>query len=300
MSVSSFTPKRGNKRIRHPNMFQHDGTLWGRFKINGTDHKFSTGIKLAGITPEDYKVAAQRIEERRKQAIVFQKFKDAQYKFEEFTSIWESIYLAERSVSDKTILRYNVSLNSMAKWLNDKFVHQINDNLIDDIVKERIQQGVTVATIKRDLGALASVPTYAKQKGLCATNPAAERLENLRERRDPITLPDPHHVDLVIERAPGLFKALIMAAWCTGCRQDELVQAKRSAINHEHKQLTVVGKRNKLRVIDLRPYGGYKLISELPAHIKSDFLFWHDDGEPYRNVASHFYRLVHVIAATCL
>jgi integrase/recombinase XerD len=280
-------------------MFQHGGTLWGRFKINGTDHKFSTGIKLAGITPEDYKVAAKRIEERRKQAIAIQKFKDAQYKFEEFTDLWESVYLAERSVNDKTVLRYNVSLNSMGKWLDGKFVHEINETVIDEIVQQRLKVA-SVATIKRDLGALASVLSYAKQKGLCATNPAAERLENLRERRDPIVLPAPHDVDLVVEKAPGMFKALIMAAWLTGCRQDELVQAKRSAINHEHKQLTVVGKRNKLRVIDLRPYGGYKLISELPAHIKSDFLFWHDDGEPYRNVASHFYRLVHVIAATCL
>jgi integrase/recombinase XerD len=93
-----------------------------------------------------------------------------------------------------------------------------------------------------------------------------------------------------------MFKALIMAAWYTGCRQDELVKAKRSRINHEHKQLTVVGKRNKLRVIDLRLFGGYKLLRGPPAHMNSNYLFWHDDGEPYRCVASHFCRLVHLVA----
>jgi integrase/recombinase XerD len=78
----------------------------------------------------------------------------------------------------------------MDKWPADKFVHQIDERVIDDIVKERIKTA-GVATVRRDLDALSSLLAYAKQKGLCATNPAAERLENLGGRRDPVVLPNP-------------------------------------------------------------------------------------------------------------
>jgi hypothetical protein len=74
----------------------------------------------------------------------------------------------------------------------------------------------------------------------------------------------------------------------SGARQDKLVKAKRSRINHEFKTLTIVGKPNKLRTIDLTPFDAYSLLRDLPVRLKSDFIFWHDDGQAYANVASRF------------
>jgi integrase/recombinase XerD len=156
---------------------------------------------------------------------------------------------------------------------------------------------LSIATIKRDLGALSSVLKYAKRRKLRKDNPALERLEDIVERRDPIVLPDPKDVELVISLAPGLMANLIRAAWVTGCRQAELVNVPRSNLDHKRKELTVIGKGNKLRVIDLVPFKGDKYLSKVPAHLRSKYLFWHSDRERFKNVHGHFARLVTKIAA---
>jgi site-specific recombinase XerD len=75
---------------------------------------------------------------------------------------WEQVYMPERAVSDETIKRYKSSLAQLGKWLTDKYIHEIDEHLIDAIVEERMKH-VTTATLKRDLGALASVLSYARQ-----------------------------------------------------------------------------------------------------------------------------------------
>jgi dihydroorotase len=111
---------------------------------------------------------------------------------------WEQVYL---------------SLARLGKWLTDKYIHEIDEHLIDAIVEERMKH-VTTATLKREL------------------RPPVER-------RDPIILPNQKDVEHVVEGAPGHFAPLIVAAMMSGARQDKLVKAKRSRINHEFKTLTI-------------------------------------------------------------
>ena len=84
---------------------------------------------------------------------------------------------------------------------------------------------------------------------------------------------------------------MIEAAWKTGARESELAFGRRTQVDHARKQLTVVGKRNKLRVIDLDGWG-YETFKSLPASIGGAYLFWHHQGEPYRTVAGRFRTIV--------
>jgi integrase/recombinase XerD len=77
-----------------------------------------------------------------------------------------------------------------------------------------------------------------------------------------------------------------------GCRIDELVTAKRSQLDHTRRQLTVIGKRNKLRVIDLDGWGYDEVFRRLPAKLGKPSLFWHHNGEPYKTASGQFKRLV--------
>ena len=113
-----------------------------------------------------------------------------------------------------------------------------------------------------------------------------------KERHEPVALPNPDDIRHVIAAAPGTMATLILAAWYTGCRIGELVRAKHSQIDHERKQLTVIGKRNKLRVIALDGWGYNELFKSLPAYPGKPWLFWHHDGEPYRTASGQFERLV--------
>jgi integrase/recombinase XerD len=293
MSNPRPSPKRQPK---HGNIFWNGSVLWARWKIQGKDFKRSTGFRKESITAADYEVAKARAEEWRKQSLALLKFMDAKMLVPDFMKLWEQIYLPERAVVDKTIKRYKCSLAQLGHWIDKRYIHEINENLIDAIVAERIQH-VTTATLKRDLGALASVLSFAKQRRMIGVNYAAERLENMKEKKYPIVLPSQIDVEKVIQRAPGNFAHLIRAAWVTGCRQDELVTSTRNNLDINRQELTIIGKRNKLRTISLQPFNGTNLFKQLPAHIHSPLLFWHDEGEPYRCVASHFYRLVHQIEA---
>jgi integrase/recombinase XerD len=45
-------------------------------------------------------------------------------------------------------------------------------------------------------------------------------------------------------------------------------------------------------VIALDPYGGYELMRSLPVFARKPLLFWHSDGEDYKNFASQFAAIV--------
>lgn len=259
-------------------------TLHGRVRIKGKLHRWSlrTGDVEIAVARRDEEIA-------RLKAIAFGDNVGVSY--EDAFAGWADHIVDQ--VGPLTAKRYASSLKQLEPWLKEKFIvhadaaRVIGKATVDAIVTARKAQGVAIATVRRDLTALSSVLIYAE----AADNPALERLERLKEKRDPIVLPLLPHIERVVARCPGRLADLAIAARLTGCRQDELVAAERGKLDHTHRQLTVRGKGNKSRTIDLSP-AAYAHLRGLPAHLKSKLLFWHGDGEPYRNVASRFSFLV--------
>lgn len=189
--------------------------------------------------------------------------------------------MADR-VSMKTQERYLCSLTVLAPYLDGKFIDEVDGKLVAGIIRGRREQGRSVATVKRDLVALSSVMGFCIDEGWLEANPVLPRLGRLKERRDPISLPDPTHIEILSRRAPGRFSNLIRAAHLTGCRMDELVSAKPVQFSETRRQLTVRGKRNKIRTIDLSE-GAYQVIKEAVAD-KAEWIFSHD-GLRYKQVS---------------
>lgn len=196
------------------------------------------------------------------------------------------------TVGPKTAQRYAVSLDQLAPFLEGKRLIDINGRLVADIIRARRADGVTHATIKRDLVALSSVINFAIDQGWLESNPVLARMKRIKEKRDPIMLPRPEDIDLVIARAPGMVKDMVRAAMALGAREDELLRARRDDIDHDRRQITLTGKRNKRRTIDLDPFDGYDLLRSLPSNLATPLLFWHSAGENYKNFASQFSAIV--------
>jgi integrase/recombinase XerD len=121
------------------------------------------------------------------------------------------------------------------------------------------------------------LPAARQQRGPDQVREEAGR--RLKERRDPIVLPEDRDIERVIARAPGLFAHLIRAdansatassvkptsrrllplprteiarrlrSTCrlTGCRQDELVTLERRHVDLSRRAISVLGKGNKRR-----------------------------------------------------
>jgi integrase/recombinase XerD len=140
--------------------------------------------------------------------------------------------------------------------------------------------------------------------------PGHRKKSRLQERRDPIQLPEPAHIQMVIDQAPGLFADMIRAAIKTGARLDGLEKSQRNHFDRPRRQLIVIGKRNKLRVIDLEDAGqdfGFQLFCSLPVTLETKALFWHRPpagklaqnepaARPYRQISSNFRRIVAAVA----
>src|SRR5215471_1911075 len=270
------------KRKAAAGCYWRGDTLWGRVKVGGRLIRWS-------LATDDPAIAKARRQAGKARAIA-DVHGDARRTFEEAFTAWD--VQLERSVGPKTARRYLVSLKQLASWLDGRDLADINGRLVAEIIRERQRAGVTNATIKRDLGALSSVMNFAILQSWIESNPVLPKLALVPERRDPIMLPSDRDIALVMERAPGMVGAMITAALKTGAREDELVRAKRVDLDHARKQITVVGKRNKLRVIDLVPFEGYEFLTALPAFVGKPFLFWHDKGEPYASFAPTFNKLM--------
>ena len=262
-------------------------TLWGRVFVRGKEHRRS-------LDTDDAKLAKSR-RAALKVRLPAVKHGDARLTFAEVLEAWKD--WIPHQVDAATVKRYACSIVQLAPFVAGKYLDEINGGLISEITKTRRRQGVTDATIKRDLVALSSVANFAVDEGYREDNPVLPRLKRIKERRDPIHLPRPEDIAKVIARAPGLFSAMVAAARATGARQEELAGASHLNLDRKAKRLTVVGKRNKLRVIDLTPFGGAEIFEALPEGIANAPLFWHGNGQRYANVSSRFAALTNELAA---
>jgi integrase/recombinase XerD len=295
--------------------FWRDGVLYGRIQTGGQDIKWS-------LRTDDPKVAASRRKAEKARVVAAQRYGDQRRTFAEAMDAWGR-HIAD-NISASTLRRYTSSLAVLQPYLQDIYLDEIDRKVIGSIVESRrnipyIPKGkrhpikVSIATVKRDLTALSSIFDYCVDQEWMQTNPAMEWLKpghrkrsRLQERRDPIMLPEMAHIQMVIDRAPGLFGRMIEAALMTGARLDELGKVQRHHFDRARAQLTVIGKRNKLRVIDLEDAGedfGLVLFSALPATLETRALFWHRPpkgkrglgdpaARPYSQISSNFGRIV--------
>jgi integrase/recombinase XerD len=273
-------PKKSRRRKAPKNTEWHGDTLYGRIRIKGKLRRWSL---RTGDVDAAREIVAADIE-----ALKVQAFSTvARVTYDDIYATWAERHISHQ-VGPRTVLRYLSSLKMLAPFLRGKYLDEVDKALIATVVDNRRAAGVTTATIRRDLGALASVLEFAEVE----PNPARDRLKKLKERRDPIVLPEAAHIERMIGRAPGHMGALIRAAWLTGCRLDELVGAERNKLDHTRHQLMVRGKGNKNRVVDLDFGGAYDTLRKVPPYFNCRWLFWHGKGEPYRNLSSRFAALV--------
>lgn len=270
------------KRKAPKGCYWRGDTLWGRITVQNREIRFS-------LRTDDAKVAEGRRKARHDREIAAAHFGDQRVTWEDAVLAWGEHIAAQAKPS--TVKRYAVSLKQLEPHLLGCYLDEIDKRMVSDIVRHRRAGRATNATIRRDLTALSSVLSYCEEEGWRDDNPALSRMRRIKERRDPIVLPEPEHIAAVVARAPGLFARLIETALATGCRQAELVTLERRQVDYTRRQISLYRtKTSRPRVIDM--LGAYDLLRSAPVNMRSPVVFWHGRGEPYRNVASRFAAIV--------
>ena len=199
-----------------------------------------------------------------------------------------------RDLPYNTAKRYFTSLKLVNPYFEKMNISAINGKLIGDYAKSRRKQGVSNATIRRDLTAISRVLDYAILENWREDNPTLSRRRLIKERRDPITLPLAEDIETIVAAASPGFGALVRAAWLTGCRQDELVKVRWRDYDGVRKTLRIVGKGNKQRVISLCPIqskDATAFFASLSRTFGSEFIFVRADGKQFMQAASDFTHL---------
>lgn len=255
-------------------------TLWARFVVEGREYRFS-------CETSDAAVARERREAKRAEIIAAASWGDGRKTISEAIEAWT--FHVPTHVSAKTVARYLNSIQLIQAHLEGLHIDEVDKGTVATIIAARRARGITNATIRRDLTALSSLLSFAVEQGWREGNPALDafRSKGMRERRDPIVLPELRDIERAIERAPGGLKHLVRAAFLTGCRQEELVALERRSVDLVRRTITVRGKGNKARVVPLTDEA-VALFRDVPASVATRHVFWHSDGKPFRNVATRF------------
>lgn len=269
----------GKRRKAPKGCFWRGDVLWGRISVAGRETKWS-------LRTDDVRVAARRRKERRDREVARRVFGDDRRTYAEAFVAWGA--QIGRQVGASTAKRYASSLKQLEPWLLDLYLDEIDKPLMGEIIAGRLAAAVTIATVRRDLGALSSFCDFCEAQDWRPDNPALAALKRLKERRDPIVLPALADIGFVVAHCPGNLAALTRFALLEGFRQDEIVRLDRRQVDHARRQVTLhLTKGRRARAVQLSE-AGYACLRAVPLSLVGAVVFWHSAGEPYRNVASRF------------
>lgn len=188
-------------------------------------------------------------------------------------------------VAPKTGLRYDCSIRQIQSFFVSRYIDEIERSDIMEMRRKR-QEKVSNATVRRDLQALSSLLEFAEFNGWRQGNPAALVLKRTKERRDPILLPTEADYEFMLSRLSPTMKAITIAGRATGARIGELAYVKRTDLDARGRTLTVIGKGNKRRAVEIDEKT-VEALAKLPASLKTKCLF-HFDGDEAKNASFIF------------
>lgn len=268
----------GRNKAPPKNTYWRGSVLWCRFTVNGRPHRES-------LRTGDPAVAKRRLAALIEAAQGAARFGEETVTWEAAVAAWADEIAAQ--VSPRTSSRYATSLEQVRPAFSGKPVRAIGRTEIDHYIAARKKGGVSIATIRRDLTAVASVLAYAEDREWREGNPARDRAAKLTERRDPISLPDSASVAFVLARCSPDEAAVIRAARLSGARLDELRQLNRGDFNAADRSLHIGrGKGNKRRVVALCQEA-VDLFASLPASLSTKALL-PVDGRRFGDFSSTF------------
>lgn len=263
-------------------LYQRNGIWWARFKVRGHEYRLSLRTRSLRVAERRLKAERERIQDTAyfgstdpvawQQAVV------------SWSAAWTRLGIKPSSGA-----RYTQSLARVRHWLDGKPVHEITNALLKDIMRARGKQGVTNATLRRDLTAISSVLGHCCDEGWIEENPARmfDR-SRMKEKRDPLILPRADSIALVFAERSRLMDMAELSLE-TGMRQEEVAGLEHDRIDRRRMAVTLEAtKGNAVRQVTISPKA-LAIIDRQPRHYKEKWVFWRGNGERFRNVDAAFY-----------
>ncbi len=270
-------------------LYKRNGIYWARFKVRGHEYRSSLRTRSKSVAERRLKLAKEHVE-------------DTAYFGASTPVLWEEAVVswsqawARLGIKPRTGARYAQSLVCVRPWLDGKHAHEIDNALLKAIVSARAKQGITNATIRRDITAISSVLGHCADEGWLEDNHAhmMDR-SRFKERKAKIILPRVESIALLLAEGGRLVDMAELSKE-SGMRQEEIASLEHDRIDRKRMTATLEDtKGNAVRVVPLSAYA-LEIIDRQPRHFKERWAFWHGNGERFSNVDSDFYALGHRVA----
>jgi site-specific recombinase XerD len=292
------------------NLYRRGKIWWGRIQRGGAEHRRS-------LRTADKAEARRRLKAWGEDVAHAAFYGEARHTYREAVVRWDTEWLPG-NVAPRTADRYRLSLKALDPHFAALYVDQITAKEIAKWVSRRKRDGVTNATVRRDLTALSTILTCCCAWAWREDNPAKAFDRNIiRERRDPILLPSDGTVLAVILEAPPMMGRLLLTLLQTGARLEEMGGLERRQMVLPRKQLAIEKtKGGRSRLVDLSdatvatlaaiPIGTKSGTAGTGRKVEIPWVFWHDDGrlEPngirigptrYVSLSSNLRKLIHAV-----
>ena len=178
------------------------------------------------------------------------------------TSFLEYLSL-EKKYSVHTIKAYKRDLISFQKFCIESYqqekISDINYSQIRSWIVDLVERKVSNRSVNRKISSLKSFYKYLQKIKIIQNNPLSSHkaLKTSKKIQVPFSIKEVNEVlsNIVIEDSfeTSRNKLIVALFYSTGMRRTELIQLKMNSINFSEKQLKVIGKRNKERLLPLLP-----------------------------------------------
>ncbi|HYH21723.1 MAG TPA: site-specific integrase [Azospirillum sp.] len=169
------------------------------------------------------------------------------------------------------------------------FLDEVNRARLAEYVSARKRERVKPATIRRNLACLSSILSQAVNWDWLPYNPVrAFDKRTVRESKARIRYLTPEEYERLLKAAADYLRPMITLAVHTGMRADELLSLEWRQVNLRRREITLEKTKTDLpRVIPLNDTA-MGLLTSLPRHLVSPYVFHKADGDRYGRIVAGF------------
>lgn len=259
-------------------VYKRGATYWGRAQREGREYRFTLRTK-------DRRTAEKRLQQwlNEMEAIAWGDKPPRSWQ-----TVWER-FMREHfpTIKPSSATRYAVSLTNLSKVLDGKNIQQVSTALLSEFETLRRSEGATAPTIRRDLACLSCILSYCEEwewiedgKNIVPAYMRRRRRKGLKEAPGRKRyLSEDEETSLLAKCSEPCRTAVILSIE-TGLRDQELLSLMWEQIDFKNGTIktTTKTKSGRARFVPLSMRSA-QILAQRPRHIKSPFVFFHEDGE---------------------
>ncbi|MFA5459797.1 MAG: tyrosine-type recombinase/integrase [Candidatus Paceibacterota bacterium] len=193
-----------------------------------------------------------------------------------------------------------VSSKNLLPAFGEKYLFEITPQMVEEYKAKRLQEGVTPATVNRELSCLRHLFNKAIEWGYLTKNPL-QRVKLLKEPPGRIRYLKTEEIERLLKTIDSFpqytksyLKPIVVIALNTGLRKGEILRLRWKDVDFIKKRITVnVTKTNEIRTVPMNELL-YQELKKMTSNQENEYMFCNKKGKPFENVRKSFDRALKI------